>query len=230
MSPVEVLAVVLLGSLVGLDLASVPQAMIARPLVAGWLGGLVVGNPLPGLAVGALCELFALETLPVGAARYPDWGPGTVAVGALAGAHQQGMLASGLLGLALVAVVAAQVGGYTIHLVRRRNVAATVRLRTRLDRGDAMAVRAIQRSGLLADALRSLALTAMTLAVGDLLSTLFARQWGGPQRVALVAMVATSIGVALSAGSRLAGLGRRALWFAGGLGAGTAVVGLLWFR
>ena len=73
MSLVEIVAVVALGTLVGLDLASVPQAMIARPLVSGFIGGLVVGNPLPGLALGALCELFALETLPVGAARYPDW-------------------------------------------------------------------------------------------------------------------------------------------------------------
>ncbi len=230
MSLVEIVAVVALGTLVGLDLASVPQAMIARPLVSGFIGGLVVGNPLPGLALGALCELFALETLPVGAARYPDWGPGTLAVGALAGAHQQGMLASGFLGLALVAVVAALAGGQLIHVVRRRNVAATVRLRARLEAGDPAAVRAIQRSGLLADGMRALGLTALTLGAGDLISTLFARQWGGSQRVALIALAATSIGVALSSGSRLAGPGRRSLWFAGGLGTGTALVAVLWFR
>lgn len=224
MSTAQVVAVVLVGMLVGLDLASVPQAMIARPLVAGWLGGLVVGNPLPGLAIGALCELFALETLPIGAARYPDWGPGTVAAGALAGAHSQGILASGLLGLVVVAVAAAQAGGLLIHLVRRGNVRTTAVHRAALEAGDARAIRAVQRHGLFSDAVRSSALTAVTLAAGDLLSSLFAREWGSPQKVALIAIASTSTGVALLAGWRLAGQDRRGLWLAAGLTAGVLLV------
>lgn len=229
MSPLEVLAVIVIGMLVGLDLASVPQAMIARPLVAGLLGGVAVGNPVPGLAVGALCELFALETLPVGAARYPDWGPGTVAVGALAGARHEGIMASGLLGLVLVALVAAQAGGWLIHVVRRGNVTATARCRAALDAGDFAAIRQVQRHGLLFDALRGLALTALTLAIGDVLSSLFSREWGGSQRVAQVALAATSTGVALLAGWRLAGHTRRGMWLGAGLAAGT-VITVLWRR
>ena len=62
-----------MGVLVGLDLVSVPQAMTSRPLVAArWRARL--GDPAAGLRLGAVLELFALETLPVGAARYPDWG------------------------------------------------------------------------------------------------------------------------------------------------------------
>jgi len=228
-SGLEMAGVVLLGTLVGLDLASVPQAMIARPLVAGLLGGAVVGNPLPGLAIGALCELFALETLPVGAARYPDWGPGTVAVGALAGARDGGILASGLLGLILVALVAAQAGGWLIHLVRRGNVALTNRCRDALDAGDVAAIRRVQRQGLAMDALRSMALTAMTLAVGDLLASLFSREWAAPQRAAQLAIAATSTGVALLAGWRLAGHTRRGLWLGAGLLAGLTFT-VLWRR
>ena len=229
MTGLEIVGVVGLGTLVGLDVASVPQAMFSRPLVAGLLGGMVMGAPLPGLIIGAVLELFAMDTLPVGASRYPDWGPGTVAVGALAGAHQEGFPYSGRLGLVVVAVLAAWVGGLFSHLVRRANVASVTALRVRLDAGDAGALRSLQRQGLLRDGLRGMALTSLTLVVGDLVSGLFARRWGGPQGVAQVALAATSVGVALYAGWRLAGQGRQALWFAGGLGGGTLMV-VLWLR
>lgn len=227
MTGLEVVAVVLLGTLVGLDLASVPQAMFSRPLVAGLLGGLAVGNPLPGLAIGALLELFAMDSLPVGASRNPDWGPGTVAAGGLAGAHADGILASGLLGIVLVAVLAAWAGGWSAHLIRRANGAAVVTRREALEAGDLRAVNVLQRAGLLRDALRSFALTALTLAVGDLLSALLSREWPGPQMLARIALTATSLGVALHAGSRLTGTGKQACYFVGGLAAGTVVV-VLW--
>lgn len=226
MSTLQLVLVLLSGGLVGLDLASVPQAMIARPLVAGCIGGLIMGNPVAGLTVGVLCELFALETLPVGAARYPDWGPGTVAAGALAAGHPGGMLVSGVLGLVLVAVAAAQAGGSLVHLMRRSNVKAAERYRARLESGDIAAVRALQWHGLRFDALRSVVLTALTLAVGDLLSGLFGREWNGSQRIAQVALVATSTGVALLAGWRLAGHERRGVWLLIGLAGGTLVMAL----
>lgn len=229
MTPLHAAAVVLAGSLVGLDLASVPQAMFSRPLIAGLIGGCVAGHPLPGLAVGALLELFALDTLPVGASRNPDWGPGSVAVGALAGAHPEGIMAAGLLGLVLVAVVAAWAAGWLSHLTRRANSAAVHAARAALDAGDAGMVRSLQRQGLRRDAMRGVAVTALALGLGDLVSVFFARSWAGPQNLALIALTATSIGVALFAGARLAGPGRQRLWFAGGLTAGTAAA-LAWLR
>jgi PTS system mannose-specific IIC component len=229
MTSFQVASAVLMGTLVGLDLASVPQAMYSRPLVAGLLGGVAVGNPLPGLFVGALLELFAMDVLPVGASRYPDWGPGAVAAGALAGGHEAGMLASGLLGVVLVAVVAAWAGGWLTHLVRRANVHSVEVRRVALDAGDRRAIRAIQRFGLLRDTIRSFALTSLALALGDLLSALFARDWPGPQRLAQIVLAATSIGVALHGGARLTGRGRQALWFAGGLASGVVMV-TAWLR
>jgi mannose/fructose/N-acetylgalactosamine-specific phosphotransferase system component IIC len=221
-TPLHTAAVVLAGTLVGLDLASVPQAMFSRPIVAGLIGGCVAGHPLPGLAVGAILELFALDTLPVGASRNPDWGPGSVAVGALAGAHSEGIMAAGLLGLVFVAVVAAWAGGWLSHLTRRANAASVHAARAALDAGDRATVRALQRKGLLRDAMRSCAVTALALAVGDLVSGFFARSWTGPQSFALIALAATSVGVGLFAGARLSGQGRQRLWFAGGLTAGAA--------
>jgi len=46
---------------VGLDLVSVPQAMLSRPLVAGTVAGWLAGDLEAGLAVGVLLELFALD-------------------------------------------------------------------------------------------------------------------------------------------------------------------------
>jgi mannose/fructose/N-acetylgalactosamine-specific phosphotransferase system component IIC len=229
MTLLQTLGTVVAGTFVGLDLASVPQAMYSRPLVAGLLGGLIVGRPFAGLAIGAFLELFALDTLPVGASRNPDWGPGSVAVGALAGAHADAMPPSGLLGLVMVAVVAAWTGGWFSHLVRRANATAVEQYRSALDAGDPAALATLQRQGLLRDAMRGFAVTALALVLADIVSTLFAREWNGPQAPALVALAATSLGVALSAGSRVSGPGRQQLWFAGGLGVGTAMA-LMWLR
>jgi len=77
------LAVTLLGAVLGLDTVSFPQAMLSRPLVAATLGGTLIGSPLGGLLIGAALELIALETLPFGASRYPEWGSASVVGGAL---------------------------------------------------------------------------------------------------------------------------------------------------
>jgi hypothetical protein len=81
-SPHVVLPLLLWGTLVGLDLVSVPQAMISRPVVAGTVAGALAGDVEAGLRVGILFELFALDVLPVGAVRYPDYGPATVSAAA----------------------------------------------------------------------------------------------------------------------------------------------------
>src|SRR5439155_830264 len=73
------------GTLVGLDLVSVPQIMIARPIVAGPIAGALLGDVRTGLEVGVLFELFQYDVLPMGATRYPEYGPATVA--AVSAAH-----------------------------------------------------------------------------------------------------------------------------------------------
>src|SRR5439155_246973 len=73
------------GTLVGLDLVSVPQMMIARPIVAGPIAGAMLGDLGAGLQLGVLFELFQYDVLPMGATRYPEYGPATVA--AVSAAH-----------------------------------------------------------------------------------------------------------------------------------------------
>jgi len=227
-SGLEVVLTLLLATLAGLDLVSWPQAQLSRPLVAGLLGGLAVGSPLEGLGVGAVLELFALETLPVGAARYPDWGPGAVAAGALAGAGPQATAPAGLLGVVMVAAVSAWSGGWLMHLVRRANAEAMHARRAAIEAGDHRALSALQRGGLLRDAARSLALGSFALVLGDQVSTVFANAWDAPALLARGVLAASSVGVALWAAWRLFGQSRALRFLAGGIAAGTGVA--LWLR
>jgi len=117
-SPEVTIARLVWGTLVGLDLVSVPQMMIARPLVAGPVAGAMLGDIETGLKLGVVFELLQYDILPVGAVRYPEYGPATV--GAVATAHA----AAGVLGLGLgtlVGLITGMVGGVTIPLLRRVN-------------------------------------------------------------------------------------------------------------
>src|SRR5438445_12699961 len=117
--PIEVLIALLVwGTLVGVDLVSLPQMMIARPLVAGTIAGAILGDIPTGLKLGVIFELLQYDILPVGAVRYPEYGPATVA--AVATAHAS----AGVLGLglgALVGLVTGLIGGITINVLRRVN-------------------------------------------------------------------------------------------------------------
>ena len=82
MSLAQALPIALLGALLGLDVVSFPQAMISRPIVAATLAGAFIGYPQAGLLIGVVLELIALDTLPFGASRYPEWGSAGVVGGA----------------------------------------------------------------------------------------------------------------------------------------------------
>ncbi len=198
------------GTVAGLDLVSVPQAMLARPLVAGFLGGAAVGRPLAGLAMGALLELFAFETLPVGAARYPDWGPAAAAAGALAGLRGGGVGAGSsawVAGVVVVALLAAWLGGVTMHLARRVTGVQLRRREPALESGDPRVLTAVQWGGVARDAVRAAALTALTLVVGERVARAVELGWRAPQALADVAVVGTAVGVAAYSAVQLFGRG-----------------------
>ena len=98
---VDVLVLATLGAILGLDVVSFPQAMISRPIVGATLGGAFMGNAGVGLLCGVLIELFAHETLPFGASRYPEWGSSSPIAGAAAAAGA----ASGNVSMALLFAV-----------------------------------------------------------------------------------------------------------------------------
>src|SRR6476661_7888768 len=163
-SPHHILPLLLWGTLVGLDLVSVPQAMISRPIVAGIVAGLLAGDVQAGIRTGALLELFALDVLPAGAARYPDYGPATVAAVALAVGTpwELGLGVSSALGLVL-----AVLGGWSLQVVRRWNARAIQRRAAALAAGESSAIRRLQYGGVLRDALRGFILTLLGLVLAS---------------------------------------------------------------
>jgi PTS system mannose-specific IIC component len=214
-----VLLLVCWGTLVGLDLVSVPQAMISRPIVAGSVAGLLAGDVEAGFRIGVLFELFALDVLPIGAVRYPDYGPATVVATALAARApwELGLGLSAVLGL-----VVAVVGGATLQLVRRSNARAIQRRAAALAAGESGAIRRLQYGGILRDAARAAGLT-----LGGLVLAWGLSQWVQLDRATAVGLTLVAIGSALAAvaGGALRSAGRdaRLRWLIGGAVLGTIV-------
>lgn len=212
------------GTLVGLDLVSVPQAMIARPLVAGTVAGWIAGDIDAGLRVGLLLELFALDVLPVGASRYPDYGPATV--GGAAFAATVGGWESSLGIAAAIAVIVALVGDWSLFRLRHRIARDIQAHAAALAAGDGGAIRALQRRSIARDAFRSLALTVLALGLG-----IAAIRWLSLDIVTarMLSMVAIGCGLAAMVGGaiRSAGRGARVRWLVIGAAAG---VTLAWLR
>jgi len=217
--PLVLLAMVIWGTLVGLDLVSVAQSMIARPFVAGGVAGLLLGDPMAGLRAGVLLELFALDVLPVGAARYPDYGPATLASAAvLAGSPWE--LSLGLAGT--VGLLVSVLGGWSLQQLRRLNAEAVQRHAAALAAGESSAIRRLQYTSVARDALRSALVTAIGLG-----GAWAAARWLTLDRRTAVALTLVVIGAGLAASIggalRSAGRGRRRTWLAAGLAVGAAV-------
>ncbi|HET9041399.1 MAG TPA: PTS sugar transporter subunit IIC [Gemmatimonadales bacterium] len=219
LAPHTLLLLLLWGTVVALDLVSVPQAMLSRPLVAGAVAGWLAGDLEAGLRVGVVLELFALDVLPIGAVRYPDYGPATVAGTALAvGAPWElGLGLSVGLGLLIAAL-----GGWSLQAVRRWNAHAIQRRAAALAAGESGAIRKLQHGGLLRDTARGAALTALGLLVGGALE-----RWLVLDRQTAVGLTLVAVGTGLSAAAggavRSAGRGARLRWLVAGAVAGTVL-------
>jgi PTS system mannose-specific IIC component len=204
----------------GLDLVSVPQMRIARPLVAGAVAGAMLGDIGTGLRLGVVFELLQHDILPMGAVRYPEYGPATVA--GVTAAHAAG----GILGLGLGAVVGlltGLLGGASIHWVRRLNASAVRRSTQGLEAGDVGVLVRVHVISILRDAARAGVVTAVGLAlaagVGDyLVGTLTGR---GAMVVA-VAAIGAAVAASATGTLRLVGRGPDLRWFAAGLLGGAA--------
>jgi len=211
---------VLWGAVVGLDLVSVPQAMLSRPLVAGTVAGWLAGDLEAGRRVGVLLELFALDVRPIGAVRYPDYGPATVAAAALAAGApwELGLGLSVTLGLLL-----AVLGGWTLQLVRRSNARAIQHHSAALAAGESRAIRWLQYGALLRDGSRAAGVTLLGLALA----------WGVTRYVHLdrrtavgltLVVIGTGISAAAGGAARSAGRGARLKWLLAGVAAGILIV------
>jgi PTS system mannose-specific IIC component len=218
-SPPVLLLLLAWGVVAALDLVSGPQALFARPLVAGTVAGALAGDVEAGLRVGVILELFALDVLPVGAARYPDYGPATVAgVAAVAGlpwAERTGLAV-------LLALLLAVLGGWTMQWQRHANARAVDRRLADLAAGRADAVAVLHYEGVLRDAARGIVLTGVGLALAVATRT-FALP-SALSQLLLAAAVGSAVTAVAAGAVRGAGKGARFRWVLAGMAVGVALI------
>lgn len=164
----DVLVLGLVGAILGLDMVSFPQAQISRPIVSATLGGAFMGDAGVGLLCGVLLELFAHETLPFGASRYPEWGSSSPVAGAAAAIGASvGSVSMALLFAVPFGLLTASAGGWSMVQLRHLNARLARRRLEALARGSARTVAGLQVAGATADLARAggIALLAATIAL-----------------------------------------------------------------
>src|SRR5207249_7576321 len=191
----DLLPLAMLGGVLGLDVVSFPQAMISRPLVAATLTGVMLGQSASGLLIGAALELIALETLPIGASRYPEWGSASVVGAAIFATHLTHP--AGAMTLAVFAALAtAWVGGWTMVQLRRWNAVWARHWRDALEAGSRGAVTSLQLLGMTTDLVRGALLTAAAYAALAPITTACLGLWSTDPRVSRAVIVTITASIA----------------------------------
>jgi PTS system mannose-specific IIC component len=195
----EALPIALLGALLGLDVVSFPQAMVSRPIVAATLAGAFIGNPPAGLLIGVVLEMIALDTLPFGASRYPEWGSAGVVGGALFAA-QPPRMPGALPASLLAALLTASISGWSMVVLRRLIASRLERTRDRMEEGSRDALLSLHISGMSMDLLRGGLVTITAMMIFAPLVRAIVAIWGSdsaPSRAVVVVIAAMVAGGAL---------------------------------
>lgn len=202
MSGVDIVMFALLGGVLGLDTVSFPQAMLSRPIVGATIAGAFMGDATAGLLVGATLELFAVDTLPFGASRYPEWGSAGVIGGTLfakAAQFEAGRLTTSVLAALLVAWI----GGWSMVQVRKLNAHWARARHDAVASGARGTVIGLQVSGLAADLLRGIILTAVGLAALHPVQFAVLERWGTDAALSRAMVAGVAGAVSLGAAYKL---------------------------
>ena len=220
----DVLPIALLGGFLGMDVVTFPQAMISRPIVAATVAGAFIGDATAGLVMGAVLELLALEMLPFGASRYPEWGSASVVGGSLFAA-QPGSPAGALAACLFAALVTAMLSGKSMVWLRRFNASLAAREHDALENGSRRAVTGLQLFGLSADLVRGFAVTLVAMLVFSPLMRAIVASWGTDSRYSRAVVVVIVAAVSAGAIWKIFHLVPRArLLFVAGLAIGAFVL------
>jgi mannose/fructose/N-acetylgalactosamine-specific phosphotransferase system component IIC len=214
------IALWLWATLAGLDLVSVLQALYSRPLVVGTGAGLILGDVEAGLRVGAVLELFALDVVPVGSSRYPDFGAATAGATMLAAGGDWSTSLGFASGAGLTLAVLA---GRTLPLTRRLNARLVRTHADRLAAGDAATVGRVHLSCLGYDVIRSGGVAAAALGVAAAVQVV---GWRPDPNLGRVLTAVAVAGAAWSMAHGAAASGRsgpRWRWAVAGLAVGSLV-------
>ena len=199
MTLLETLPLAMLGALFGLDVVSFPQVMVSRPIVAATVAGAFIGNPPGGLLIGVVLEMIALDTLPFGAARYPEWGSAGVVGGALFAAQPAGMPGA-LPACVLATLLTASISGWSMVVLRRLIAVRLERSRDQLEEGSRRALMLFHLSGMSMDLLRAALVTTLAMLIFAPLVKAIVAIWGSESaasRAVVVVVVAIVAGAAL---------------------------------
>lgn len=225
---VQFVPLAILGAVLGLDVVSFPQAMVSRPIVAATAAGALIGQPLRGLVMGVALEFFALESLPFGASRYPEWGSAAVVGGALFAMTPDNTPAAMTMA-ALAALITATVGGTSMVALRRWSHAVAASRQQALAEGSGRAIVGLQLAGMTADLLRGGILTFGALAVFDPLRTAILATFTFPGTLSRAVVVSVASAVGLAAVWKVVRTTEGARWWLlGGLVLGFGIAGGLW--
>lgn len=206
----------ILGGLLALDGTSVGQVMVSRPLVAGVLAGWVMGDPLLGLLIGGILEVYFISVFPVGGSEFPEGGPpALVAVATGAAVPETADMAAGIALGVLVGFIWSRVGSGSVQALRHLN-GRLVPDPSRREVSQARIVWA-HLAGIGLDFVRGFLLSVGGLVFGPWLARSLAEHWplGMPATLGILA-----VGASLPAGAFVRSLGgwkRRAAFFATGL-------------
>ncbi len=224
MSLLDALPLALLGALLGLDVVSFPQAMISRPIVAATMAGAFIGEPERGLLIGVVLELIALDTLPFGASRYPEWGSAGVVGGALYAAQPPGMYGA-LPAAMLAALLTAMFSGWSMVVLRRSIGDKLTKCRDQIEDGSREALMSLHLTGMSLDLLRGATVTLVAMLIFSPLVRAIVVIWGtAPAMSRAVVVVAAAI-VAGGALWKVFHSVQNVLWFFfAGLAASAAIV------
>ena len=224
MNLLEALPIALLGGLLGLDVVSFPQAMISRPLVAATIAGAFIGHPESGLLIGVVLELIALDTLPFGASRYPEWGSAGVVGGSLFAAQQSGMPGA-LPASILAALLTASISGWSMVVLRRIIASRLALARDRIEDGSRSALMSLHLSGMSLDIVRGTLVTLTAMLVFAPLVRAIEAIWGSESAMSRAVVVVIAAIVAGGALWKVFHSVRHVLWFfLVGLAASVAVL------
>jgi len=222
----QLLPLMMLAAVLGLDSVSFPQAMISRPIIAATAAATLLGDPARGLLVGATLEMFALETLPFGASRYPEWGSASVVGGSLFAIH--GDTSPGALAVAvLAALVCGWIGGWSMVQLRKFNARLARARHEAVASGSKRVVEGLQVFGLTADLVRGAALSGITLVAFRPVQNYVLGTWGSDPRVSRAVVVGVAASVAGAAVWKVVHAAPGARWLLlAGIAVGLALLAL----
>ena len=155
----------------GLDRLAAFQLMLSRPIVAGPLTGLVLGDPLIGLQAGLLVELLWLGRLPVGASIPPD--DTQIAIGgtflAIAFASPEFATPVTIVFCLLVAMPLAKSGQFFDRMARRANDHMVKRVEQNVLTGDLSSIDRLHLVGIGHFAVASLMTFVVVAGIGSVI-------------------------------------------------------------